>query len=932
MRETSTHIPLAKESPLLGPFDAKIVYTGHFSMIQLIMSFEDVKAEGDKEKVTKHAYANPGRMYVNGQDNLMKFCKNHLITRDFIDSITWKIWIRELVEPKFKSLDLSQDLQKKTEVKISNAKRGGKIKEKGVICTHHVVMMTAATAFDTIDSIEIGLNKGQEFKKENANFSKFWDAFLDNILKPEAKAVDGWEKNWFVVSEVGFSGYSPSNVPEETFTSGKGRIQDIVRPYGGTIVTSDGLALFHRTNVYLNGQIVGFTDNFNLKPGTTVECDLVENEKEDGTKYVENFEGKYIAVSVYVGKRPAVPMDQEKATVIDAESLHKVLVTELHEDPQGSGIYNSGIGVIQLSTMIRNKKASESMIGEFVKFENTNLHYGGVSMAGKDLSYLVRTGEVLEATLTMLTVKSKKAQYEVKEGFLGVSEVCRLVLPESNVNLKRLERGDLDFETMENILYKNVPPKLNTLDENIAQGRIVALEPPENQKTTSKGTILIEYGKYKGKKVKLNRSKMSVFGSSLEEADLLYCVNPQVVETVYVDTKGIEDYAEGEFVTQSIRMATPIKFEPGTDPMTLERADKANFITWLKNHQLTLKDFQEVIAAKSSFRYFVPLPKYTHNMFLQGRITGLDRIHNPKAGCTCGTIVTDIGYFNPETPTKDGKGTIAMKGMKVTFHRTNLWVFGRKCAKADLSYLIQPNQRVNFEVEEITSDDRSRMHDLDPNIKFRATIAWIGPVRPRNDPEDPNKNDVSVFVWVQKRGMDIKKYNALLDGKVPAHSQMDLDMNNFFLAPLKDYANPGAEKEAMQERMGGMGGPGMPGPGGEHLPPVLRHGPVVAHMLETCISAQGPMDPRLMNLIENDEMAQAAFHISEALKFSLTHYREKTNRPMSGGMGMGMGFGGMKRPMGGGGGFTGGNGAGFTGGFGGGRGGFGGGNKRGRRF
>ena len=44
-------------------------------------------------------------------------------------------------------------------------------------------MMTAATEFDSIDSIEIGLNKGQEFKKENANFSKFWDAFLDNILK-----------------------------------------------------------------------------------------------------------------------------------------------------------------------------------------------------------------------------------------------------------------------------------------------------------------------------------------------------------------------------------------------------------------------------------------------------------------------------------------------------------------------------------------------------------------------------------------------------------------------------------------------------------------------------------------------------------------------------------------------------------------------------
>jgi hypothetical protein len=35
----------------------------------------------------------------------------------------------------------------------------------------------------------------------------------------------------------------------------------------------------------------------------------------------------------------------------------------------------------------------------------------------------------------------------------------------------------------------------------------------------------------------------------------------------------------------------------------------------------------------------------------------------------------------------------------------------------------------------------------------------------------------------------------------------------------------------------------------------------------------GPLDPRLMMLIQDDEMAQAAFHVSEALKFALTHYR-----------------------------------------------------------
>ena len=38
----------------------------------------------------------------------------------------------------------------------------------------------------------------------------------------------------------------------------------------------------------------------------------------------------------------------------------------------------------------------------------------------------------------------------------------------------------------------------------------------------------------------------------------------------------------------------------------------------------------------------------------------------------------------------------------MTFHRANFWVFGRKMAKADLTYLVQPNQKVSLECSEIT--------------------------------------------------------------------------------------------------------------------------------------------------------------------------------------------------------------------------------------
>ena len=53
-------------------------------------------------------------------------------------------------------------------------------------------------------------------------------------------------------------------------------------------------------------------------------------------------------------------------------------------------------------------------------------------------------------------------------------------------------------------------------------------------------------------------------------------------------------------------------------------------------------------------------------------------------------------------------------------------MFGRKCAKADLTYLITPNQRVNLEVELISDEDREKIADLAPSVKYKATCIWVG--------------------------------------------------------------------------------------------------------------------------------------------------------------------------------------------------------------
>ena len=50
--------------------------------------------------------------------------------------------------------------------------------------------------------------------------------------------------------------------------------------------------------------------------------------------------------------------------------------------------------------------------------------------------------------------------------------------------------------------------------------------------------------------------------------------------------------------------------------------------------------------------------------------------------------------------------------------------------------------------------------------------------------------------------------------------------------------------------------------------PVLRHGPVIAHILDTAITCTGPQDPRLFTLLENDQMAQVRYKYNYYMHFS----------------------------------------------------------------
>ena len=137
-----------------------------------------------------------------------------------------------------------------------------------------------------------------------------------------------------------------------------------------------------------------------------------------------------------------------------------------------------------------------------------------------------------------------------------------------------------------------------------------------------------------------------------------------------------------------------------TDPLTeLTEEERLEFLFWLDIHHNTWHttspgSFKSVLAGNAPTRYFIPFPRDS----FPGRVISFDPPKSMKKsfGCTSGTIVLDQGSFNLELEeVEEGQvGVKDMKEVKVTFHRSCFWIYGRKMAKADLSHVVQPNQKV----------------------------------------------------------------------------------------------------------------------------------------------------------------------------------------------------------------------------------------------
>eukprot|EP00090_Calanus_glacialis_P000637 TRINITY_DN10415_c0_g1_i1.p1 TRINITY_DN10415_c0_g1~~TRINITY_DN10415_c0_g1_i1.p1 ORF type:complete len:938 (+),score=322.63 TRINITY_DN10415_c0_g1_i1:89-2902(+) len=871
--------------PLIGLVSASVLATFQH---EVYLSFK----HQDKEETAVFC---PGRMFINGSTNLLSVAKSKEILRHIFKE---KMEFEVMVQPFSSSWEVMM-CSSGEEVVVVRPEAKSEVEARLANKAETTVTRTIGWAVTALvrgeqPSVQQLHNAGHVFTEQEEGWNRVIDRVHKELfggeIKEEEEEEEKVEDNWFLVH---VDGMTPSNVPEtypdNTKSGVKGVIKEIHRPFGGIIdvgAKNGGLVKFHRNALIKDGFRLGLTEVLeeSVILGKSVLVDISENSNEEEKKIFTEFKGSKIATAVYIGDVPDTIEDHPELKS-HGQVGHKIRVVELY--PDSTGKVTSGLGTIQVSQIIRSGGAAASMVGEWVTFKLEDLFFYGVRLVeGVDLSYLLAVGDEIHCQLKMLDTKVGRAQFVVKIGWLSklAGSVRSHLLPECAGLHKWCEKKGVDWGRMERRVQGKVDSKADSATENMAVGNVYDLEPAENNETVSKGLIKIEVGPHKGKMVRFNRSKAFLFGQSLEKADLLYVVRPH--DQVYCEVSGIGDYPSGQYVSQKVHFQQPSEDKTSNDPMeNMTREERSDYLVWLSIHNNKFKDFKDTLLGKSTNRYFIPFPRDP----LPGRVVCFDPVRTNKYGCTSGTIMLEASTLNLEVEdlTEGQIGVRDMKDVKVTFHRACFWVYGRKMAKADLSYVVQPNQRVMVECKKITADDRKLHSSLPLDIDYRATVIWIGPSRPRNDREDPNRNDTGIFQWLGKRGLNIAQFTKLVEGRLPPHSPHELDHNNFFLPPMR---GEGASTTSM-DLISRSGQP--------ELMPVLRHGPVIAHILDTAIASQGPADPRLFTLLENDEMAQAAHHVSEALRYSIQYYKEATANLRGGGFGMGYGPAGPQGGRGG---------------------------------
>ena len=685
----------------------------------------------------------PGRMFVNGAENLLKFALAPNITKAiFPEGSEFSVLVQRLVQSYKAPFSFQAESSDKMDQLEEKEKKRRRSETKEVMLA---VSWGASLVFrgetPPLEKINT-FRDSQSFIDHQVGWERMLSRVCDKLLSENKlevsddnnDSVEDEAEKWFLVC---LNGVHPRNIPEEypqvSHRAAKGVVTEIHGNLAGVVDVgpeAGGQIRFHRSVVSRNGVRLMMTGDLGsvLSVGQEVTVDVDSGDK--------------VASRVSVGCA-GVGEEPHPEEASYGQLCHRVRVVELEEDEEGK--INGGLGCIQYSQFIKNGMASASMVGEFVNFSRENLFFFGVRLRDSvDLAHLLTVGDEMMCHLKMLDTKQGRAQFVCRLGWVDGPRPGETVSPHLSPSSAALhkwcERKAVDWVQMEKMVTGQAGAKMDLRESDMAVGYITDLDPAENNETTARGLIRIEVGPHRGRVVRFNRSKATLFGLRLEKADLLYVVRPY--DRVYCEVSGIADYPEGQYMSQRVQFHSLHTERDAQNLLEgLNVSERLELLSWLSCHHNEWSLFTSVLAGNSPTRYYIPFPRDA----FPGRVVRFDQPKNSRyaIGCTSGTIVLDQGSLNLDlSEVSEGQiGVKDMKEVKVTFHRASFWIYGRKMAKADLSYVVQPNQKVMVECKKITEKDREQHSSLPADINYRATVIWVGPTRPRNDRDDPNRND-----------------------------------------------------------------------------------------------------------------------------------------------------------------------------------------------
>ncbi|CAB4054565.1 unnamed protein product [Lepeophtheirus salmonis] len=632
----------------------------------------------------------------------------------------------------------------------------------------------------------------------------------------EVKEVKEVKETWFI-SNLNIPKYLPHPSVEGAVSNVVGKILSLNSAQGGVIKTIEkGLEVyFHRCRVYYSKESLKLSAGAELKSvfkeGEEVRLDYIENKDKDGNSYMDT-EQKYVALVMY-SKEGSTPNVPEIAFRKDPDEKYFIARIISFDEPIDETGVSSGIAEILRPTE-RNtngyvKSTFKKMVNldsssvKKVKFNRKALYHIGAPLEKRIFSRGALTIPPTVKEDTLLTIKSL-----------------------SQCNTRFLGREGMDYATYERIIQGRNKPYLKYFNGNedcseYVPARISELSfPPGKNEGVAKGFCILQ----------------AFFGfKPSEKSDLQYFI--VLNEPCYVRLdEGNEDDDNGLKINDLWIGAPRSAFlknaddEMSYDKFMESETHRIKFFLFLESHDLSLKDFDEVIKGKKASRKFLPLSRESN----RGAVSGVIKVEN---------------------------GPLA--GQYVTFHRKNTWVMGYNMLKADLTHIFQEGQKVNLEAEELPSKEASR-GPIPYEYKYRATLVWTSKFRPRNDLERTTPEDKRSHDWLKKRNLDSEKFQQLVNGKLSIVNAQFAAKNGNNMLKYRDIL------ELASGRVQPDGS--VPPPVTPEQLPVLRHGPEAARICEAALSTTGPNDQRIMDIIRNDDNAQMAFHIHKALGFALEYY------------------------------------------------------------